>query len=226
MAVRPLAATVSVALPADGAMDDARNLSLGMEAIAAEFDLALVGGDTTCWAHPLAIDVAITAAPYEGIKPVTRSGAKVGDDLYVTGALGGSLLGHHLSFTPRVREAKTLAETLGDRLHAMMDISDGLSLDLWRLCQASGVGASLSTRSVDDLVSEDAVRAASDGQTPLEHALTDGEDFELLVAVHGGSDIPPLPFPFSMIGRTVPSGMTMLGADGAGKPLEPRGFVH
>ncbi len=227
MAVRPLAATVSLALPTAGSMSDARRVLEGAFQIAEAFDLPIVGGDTTRWAHPLAIDVAITATPYDGFEPVRRSGAVPGDVLLVTGPLGGSLLGRHLTFTPRVREARALAETLGDRLHAMIDISDGLSLDLWRLCTASGVGAVLDQRQLERVVSDDAAAAAAEGdRSPLEHALSDGEDFELLLAVApeaagdvGGAWLAP-------VGVVTPSGLALRQDDGRTVPLEPRGYVH
>ena len=163
-----------------------QDLFEGMRAIASEFDVPIVGGDTTRWNHPLAIDVAITAVRYEKIKPITRSGARPGDTLWVTGKLGGSLLGHHLSFTPRIHEAYTLANTLGSRLHAMIDLSDGLSLDLWRVCQSSGVGAKLNENLLQAVFSDEAHQLSQqDGKSPLDHALSDGEDFELLLAVDG-----------------------------------------
>ena len=199
-----------------------------MFAIAAEYDLALAGGDTTRWNHPLVIDVAITASPHEGIEPVTRFGAKPGDTLYVTGRLGGSLLGRHLEFTPRVHEARELAQHLGDRLHAMMDISDGLSLDLWRMCQASKVGATLDEGQLEAVISDDARRAAvaygPDGPGPLERALGDGEDFELLLAAIGDvSDVPVTVYP---VGEITPADLRLRCADGRIEPLEPKGFVH
>lgn len=224
MVVRPLAATVSVALPADFPMDDAKELYRGMRATAAEYELAIVGGDTTAWDRPLAIDVAITATPYEGIEPVTRSGARPGDELFVSGQLGGSLSERHMSFTPRVHEAHAFAETLGDRLHAMIDISDGLSLDLWRICQASGTGATLNEHQLESIISDAAKMASSDGRTPLDHALSDGEDFELLLAVAGGTEYTPSGL--HMIGRMTRSGMTIIRSDGGEYPIEPKGFVH
>ncbi len=225
MAVRPLAATVSVALPQTMPLAQAEQLQTGMFSMADDFDLAIAGGDTNRWSHPLAIDVAVTATPYPGIEPIRRFGAKPGDELYVTGPLGGSLLGHHLAFQPRVREAKGLSGRLGQRLHAMIDITDGLSLDLWRLCVESKVGAELNERQLQAIISEDAKQAAaSSGHTPLDHALTDGEDFELLMAVDGevtGTDIP-----IFRIGRITASGLTFARDDGKVEPLEPRGCVH
>jgi len=226
MAVRPLAATVSVGLPQDMPLSAARELHEGMLSIAAEYDLAIAGGDTTRWDHPLVVDVAITAEPYPLVEPVRRSGAGPGDRLYVSGPLGGSLLGRHLEFTPRVREAKAIATALGDRLHAMIDISDGLALDLWRLCQASRVGAVLEERLLGDVVSDDASRSAeADGRTALDHALSDGEDYELLLAVAGepAAIAGVTLFP---VGRIVPSGLRLESRDGTLAVLEPRGYVH
>lgn len=232
MAVRPLAAVVSVALPGAWTLAKAKELFEGMFAVADEFGLAIVGGDTTSWRHPLAIDVAITAVPYDGIEPVRRSGARVGDTLCVTGKLGGSLMGRHLTFTPRVTEARTLAGALGNRLHAMMDISDGLSLDLWRMCDASGVGAVLSERLLLEVVSDAAKRMSeADGRPALEHALSDGEDFELLLAVDPNAGEPAewsarLGVPIGPVGRITETGYGIELCDGRVETLQPKGYVH
>jgi len=226
MVVKPLAATVSVALPRSFSLDQGKQLWTGMARLAQEFDLALAGGDTTSWDHPLAIDVAISAVPYPAIEPVQRSGAKVGDTLYVTGPLGGSRTGRHLSFQPRVKEAKVLAEDLGECLHALIDLSDGLALDLSRICAASKVGAELDVERLGQVVSADAVQLAKqDGMSALEHALTDGEDFELLLAAEG---------PITSAGVSVwevgvitaGPGMTLRQVDGKTTPVEPRGYQH
>ena len=107
---------------------------------------------------------------------------KIGDRIVVSGAFGGSILGRHFDFEPRVNEALLLNDRY--ELHAGMDISDGLAIDLSRLVRESGVGAIVETDHVP--IHEDARRLAEqadDGRTPLEHALGDGEDFELLLAV-------------------------------------------
>src|SRR5438034_837700 len=98
------------------------------------------GGDTASWDGPLAIAVTLLgeATPRGAVQ---RSGARPGDWLFVTGPLGGSILGRHLSFTPRVREALELHELVD--LHAMIDISDGLSADVNHLCEESRCGAVL-----------------------------------------------------------------------------------
>lgn len=225
MAIRPVAATVSVALPAGHDFTDAQELYRGMSAMADEFGVAIVGGDTTCWDHPLAIDVGVSGRPYDGIKPVTRSRAKPGDALYVTGKLGGSLLGRHLDFTPRVEEARALADRLGARLHSMIDISDGLALDLWRICQASNVGAVVNEDQLEAVISDDARRAAAaDGKTPLDHALGDGEDFELLLSINGEVVSPPVTL--YRIGEVTTTGLAIRRTDGRVEPLDPKGYVH
>src|SRR5260221_3382026 len=104
------------------------------------FDTPIVGGDTNSWTGPLAISVTLHGQATER-GPVLRRGARPGDWIVVTGPLGGSILGKHLDFTPRVREALQL-HTLAD-LHAMIDISDGLTADLHHICEESRCGAVL-----------------------------------------------------------------------------------
>jgi len=231
MAVRPVAVTVSVALCEAMTDDQTKSLLDGMLAAAGAFDVELAGGDTTRWASPLAIDVSVVAEPWSGIDPVPRSGAKVGDALFVTGPLGGSGLGKHLTFTPRIHEARTIAQVFGADLHAMIDISDGLSLDLWRICQASGVGATLNESALATIISDDAKAAAQqDGTAPLTHVFTDGEDFELLLAAKGNGatfrrmaelDAPPV-----YVGTVVEAGLSLATDDGRIVAIEPKGFVH
>jgi len=104
-----------------------------------------------------------------------RDGARGGDRIFVTGRSGGSILGHHFDFTPRIEEAQVLNSRY--ELSAGMDISDGLSIDLSRLTRRSGVGAEID---LGRIPIAEAARQLSDDATPLEHALGDGEDFELL----------------------------------------------
>lgn len=228
MAVRPLAVTVSVALPRSMADASVEALFGGIARLAGEFQCGIAGGDTCSWEQPLAVDVAILAAAFPAILPVRRTGARVGDTLYVTGSLGGSLLGRHLSFTPRVAEARRIAERLGPKLHAMMDISDGLALDMYRLCRASGVGAMLREDWLESVISDDARRASEqDRRAPLVHALEDGEDFELLLAAAETPEDPRLAeLGLRPVGEVVDSGMQLARADGTRQALEPRGYQH
>ncbi len=222
MAVRPVAATVSLALPRSFELPQAQRILEGVEDLAAEYNVALAGGDTTSWDQPMVIDVAVLAEPYEGVEPVLRRGAQPRDGLYVTGPLGGSLIGRHLTFEPRVREAHRLAGSLRSRLHAMMDISDGLSIDAHRMATASGVGVELDEAAVLAVASDDArAMARLDGRPLLDHALSDGEDFELLLAVAGEPESGLL-----RVGRITESGFDLRGADGVVRPLKPQGYVH
>jgi thiamine-monophosphate kinase len=119
-----------------------------------------------------------------GRRVVTRQGARAGDRIYVTGVLGGSLLAHHHRFTPRLAEGTWLAHRA--EVRAMMDISDGLAKDLDALTTA-GLAPSLCASAIP--LSADARRSARHTkQSPLHHALCDGEDYELLVVVRARSD--------------------------------------
>jgi thiamine-monophosphate kinase len=109
---------------------------------------------------------------------VLRSGARKGDWIYVTGALGGSLRGKHLKFEPRIEEGLWLREY--GWANAMIDISDGLVTDLGHVLESSKVGAELRADWIP--VSADA-RKMRGKRSPLERALFDGEDFELLFTV-------------------------------------------
>ncbi len=226
MAVEPVGLTASIALPKGATTEDAKALYLGLRGAADAFDCPVMGGDTTVWPHPLAIDVTALGRPFPGIAPVRRNGACVGDTLYVTGPLGGSLQGRHMTFSPRVREARLLAESLGKHLHAMMDISDGLSLDLHRMCIASGVGAELEERLLERVLSEAAKTASErDGRSALDHALSDGEDFELLIScAQSDASVPGVAlFP---VGVITERGYTLVKQDGETVILEPKGFEH
>ncbi len=178
MAAKPLAAVVSLALPRQGGRALAEALYEGMLPLAEKYDLAVAGGDTNSWDGPLAISVTLLGQVVG--KALRRDGAAPGDHILVTGAFGGSILGRHLDFEPRVHEAMLLNERFA--LHAGIDVSDGLSLDLARLCEESRCGAVVRLASVP--VSQDAERLAEkDGRGAMEHAFADGEDFELILAV-------------------------------------------
>ena len=135
MGARPEAAVVAVALPRHGGDTLGREIEVGIEALAAEHGVTLAGGDTNAWDGPLVISTTAIGSVRPGAA-WRRDGARAGDVIVVTGAFGGSLLGRHLAVVPRVREALYIAEHFA--VHAAIDCSDGLSLDLARVMAASG----------------------------------------------------------------------------------------
>jgi thiamine-monophosphate kinase len=230
MAARPLAAFVALALPRSGGLELAKSLYEGMISLAERYSLAIAGGDTNTWDGPLVASVTLLGETTPS-GPLRRSGARPGDAIVVTGHFGGSRLGHHLDFEPRVEQALWLADHYP--LHAGIDVSDGLSLDLARLAGASACGAILELPAVP--VADAAGQWAAelgDGSTPLEHALSDGEDFELILAMPADAAAElvarqPLDCPLSRVGQFVSEkGLWQLDASGTRRPLAPRGFEH
>lgn len=179
MGGRPRWAVVSLALAPQTRLDWLRDFYLGLAAAARRFDVKIVGGDIT--EAPAGFLGAFLTLHGEaaGRRVITRSGAREGDGLFVTGPLGGSGTGHHHSFTPRLAEGAWLA---GQReVVAMMDVSDGVAKDV-RSLTPPGLVASVWAPMVP--VSEAAEGAARrSGRPGWHHALTDGEDYELLVVV-------------------------------------------
>lgn len=228
MAAAPVAALISLALPRDGGEALAKRLYEGIIPLATQYDCPIAGGDTNSWDGPLVISVTAL-----GQTPATRrwlrSGAKPGDAIIVTGQFGGSILGKQFDFAPRIHEAIWLAEHAD--VHAAIDVSDGLSLDLARICEASGCGAVLEPAGIP--VAKAAQELANkDGTSELDHALADGEDFELILAVPHelATDLvaqQPLDVPLSLIGRFIEEpGLFTARGDGKREPLVPRGYEH
>jgi len=238
MAAQPLAAVISLALPRRGigkgsAFELAVSLYEGLLPLASEYDVAIAGGDTNTFDGPLVINVTALGQVTER-GPLTRTGGCSGDWLLVTGALGGSILGRLFDFTPRIREAIILQECYG--LHAGVDISDGLALDMSRLAEASGCGAVFFADRVP--ISKDARRlaereqAADLGAAAFRHALGDGQDFELLLAAAPAvanrilTD-QPLECGITHVGELViDRGLWQQDAKGTRTKIEPFGWVH
>ena len=158
---------------------------------------------------------------------------RTSEGILVTGELGGSRLGRHLQFEPRLAEAQWLAAHFS--IHAMIDLSDGLAGDLRHLLRAANVGAELFAPAIPiSRAARQQARSGAPARSPLLAALTDGEDFELLFAVAGRDAVPLLDgwkrqFPdlaLTCIGKiTAEPGVTIRDRDGT-RPLTEHGYTH
>lgn len=226
MAGEPHAALVSLALPHSRGGEFAKAVMQGLIDLAAEFQTTVIGGDTNSWDGPLVINVALVGTAPQN-HSIRRSGARPGDWIFVTGELGGSLAAHHLTFTPRIREAALLAETVS--LHALIDISDGLASDLQHILTESGVGAVIRSQQIP--ISQRVSSEISDKER-LQKAISDGEDFELLFTVSPEEgqrllEQNPLAIPLTHLGEiTAEQGAFLETEDGARIPLERSGWQH
>lgn len=232
MAGTPTAAVVTLALPRIFEPEFVEKIYVGLNALAQRHGVAIVGGETTTNPGGLLISVALIGFVPRG-KALRRSGAQVGDAIFVTGELGGSIAGRHLEFEPRLAEARWLAEHFS--IHALLDVSDGLAGDLQHILNASHVGAQLHKSAVP--ISRAAKANARKGDTAkpaFVAALTDGEDFELLFTVASKAAVPLLDawkemFPdlkLSCIGKIIAGEGIKLRDETGIRPLTAHGYVH
>jgi thiamine-monophosphate kinase len=227
MAVVPVSAMCAVALSNKLALDDALELVRGAHEFGLRCGCPIVGGDTNSWDAPTAISITVAGRCEPGQTPIRRAGAQPGDRIWLTGAVGGSILGRHMTFEPRLALSGEIARKV--QPHAMIDISDGLALDLWRILEASGCGAVLEETALDAAIHADAVRlAAQDGRPPREHALCDGEDFELIVvAPADAAQSACAALGLLPIGQiTADPGLRLARAGGVPEPVPVRGWEH
>lgn len=258
----PVAALVALAVP--GERDEAfvKELYAGLTDCCRRFSFALAGGDLSASPRGLSLAVALLAAVPEEApvaggtndapttpkddagkkapssrRPWTRIGGRPGDVLFVTGELGGAWKGKHLSFTPRTAAAVALRALSGDKLHACIDLSDGLARDLRHLCRESGCGAELEAARLpaSAAVREDFPPEASPAtnEALLRRVLGDGEDYELLFAVEpAAAELLERRWseetPATRVGtlRKKEAGLSLLGPDGTRKPLPDVGYEH
>jgi thiamine-monophosphate kinase len=169
-AARPRAILVALSAPPSRSSKWIEAVLAGARSMARECGAELVGGDLACARGPAAVSVAAFGAFEARGRPPGRDRARAGQVVVLTGPVGGSSAGRHLRFRPRIAE--------GIALHAagataMMDTTDGLAWDLFRLARASRVRVDL------DLAAVPVHREARS----LEHALADGEDYELLATL-------------------------------------------
>jgi len=243
MAARPIGILVSLAVPEADAGEPAVEVMDGVRRVAADAGAALLGGDLTRSPGPLAIDVTVVG---EAPDPVPRSGATMGDEVWVTGELGGSglfveqmLAGtrpsrrareRYAAPVPRIAEARWLAER--GLACAMIDLSDGLAGDGAHLSAASGVAILLSAELIPI---HPAVRrhAATPGDA-LRLALSGGEDYELcftapigLVEPHIDAFRAAFGIPLTCVGRVAGGdGVWWTDAEGNRRPLGVDGYQH
>src|SRR5262245_6762565 len=165
----PQFALITLILPGQTEVAWVQGLYRGLRRAANYFDVSIVGGETSNTPGPTAISVSAIGF-VEKSRATSRRGGKPGDDLFVTGRLGGALKQKHLSFVARITESRWLTKNFA--IHAMMDLSDGLGADLPRLARASRVGFEIE---LDDL-------PVARGAT-IDKAVSEGEDYELLFAI-------------------------------------------
>ena len=216
----PRYALVSIAVRPDTDVKFLDGVYKGIKALAGKFGVNIVGGDM---AHDkkTVIDVSLIGE-VEKKNLVMRSGAKAGDVIFVTGSIGGSLKGKHLRFMPRVAEARKLVSNY--KINSMIDVSDGLLLDLWRILDQSHKGACIIQRFVP------LSRAAG----AFDKAVTDGEDFELLFTMglkeaerFMKSGIKKTGAQVCAIGRiTNNNGLCVVRPAGTIESISPRGYLH
>ena len=256
MGGRPRFYLVSVALRPAMRLEELEGLYRGLESACRPFGARLVGGDTTSSsgrsgggsAGPLAISVTIIGEAVPG-RAVKRTGARAGDDIYVTGNLGDSACGldilkargtdglskgearlaaRHLKPTPRIKAGRLLGE--GRLASAMIDISDGLSSDLWHILEQSGVGAAVYKDRLPlsgELINTAGIKKA------VQYALHGGEDYELLFTARPAhrKKIAALQkeagVSITAVGVvTAGCGAELVDEKGQGRALRPSGYEH
>lgn len=183
MGAKPRAAVVALTLDPRTRTDWLENFYRGLAACAHTYGVTIVGGDIAQADHVLAASLTLVGEA-TGPRMLTRAGARIGDWIYVTGALGGSLLGKHHRFVPRLAEGAWLAAR--PEVRAMLDVSDGLAKDLHALTPRNAQPALIAAQIP---ISAAARKLALNSKRPaLDHALGDGEDFELVFALRKSTD--------------------------------------
>jgi thiamine-monophosphate kinase len=246
----PTRATVALCAPPETGNQDIEDLYDGMIATSERYGFEIVGGDVVSSREGLVVSVALLGA-VEKDRVVTRSGAMAGDVLVATGGFGGSEAGllalieglpdeprvaearrRHVAPVPRLAEAQAIIDVATP--HAMIDVSDGLSTDVWHIAEESGVGIRLEAASIP-VASCASYVAGRLGRDELELALASGEEFEIVVAIPAselartvehvsavtGTDL-------TRIGEVVDRsrGCSLVAQDGTVRPLERTGYEH
>lgn len=250
MGGQPLGAVIALSLPATLEVAFVEALYDGLQALATAYDCPIIGGNMSKAAAQVSITITVLGSVPLG-QSVCRSGAQVGDDIWVTGDLGGAKAGleallhpdtvrglptdyalqRYRRPQPRWREAHYLRQQ--GVLHSLIDLSDGLSGDLAHICTESSVGAALEAACIP--ISREVTALARARQVdPLTWALHGGEDFELCLTASPGALEPWLDEvrtafarPLVRIGSiTAGQGVTLRLPDGTVQPLLARGYDH
>jgi len=208
---------VSLAVPKETSVKLIDGIFEGIYELAKEYKVNIVGGDVSR-AAKIFIDLSLLGV-VEKKNLVLRNGAKKGDIIFVTGSLGGSIKGKHLKFTPRLNEARFLAENF--KVNSMIDISDGLIQDLSHILKASSVGA---------VIYEDLIPKSKEARD-LNDALFRGEDFELLFTLSKKQAKKLLKTKlsnFKAIGEITDkdNGLRFIDKKSRKKTIQPKGFKH
>ena len=227
MAARPMAAVLTFLLPKNFGLPEAKQLYLGISELAAQFNMAIIGGDTNTWEGPLVVGATAIGQRNAHQSGWSIGGVRDGDAIVVSGSFGGSIHGRHLSFTPRIELALYLAKHYS--INAATDVSDSLSLDLSAMADASNIGIDFDSAAIPISTELKTV----DPDSALQHALSDGEDFELVLAVPQ-AEISRLmaddavPCPLTVIGTATDQHdvLRTMGDGGSWKIVEPTGYVH
>ena len=240
----PTYALVTVGLPRSMQAEDVLSIYKGARKIAERHNCRIIGGDTTLVPRDIFISIALLGEVEKGCL-VTRSGAKSGDLICVTGKLGEaqagleylrrhgrrnlSLVRKHLKPEPRIDQARILVKSL--KINSMIDISDGLSSELHHLTGESSLGAVICEKSLP--ISSKCVKLASLlGKAPLDWALSSGEEYELLFTVDGRDqarlDRVKSGVELSVIGEMVDGkrGLRLVRKSGRSTNLRRSGFSH
>ncbi len=235
----PVAVFLSLALPSNVGQTWVESFLRGLLRLAKKYKAPLAGGDTAKSPTGIMADIIVVGAVPKG-RALVRSGAKAGDRVYVSGELGGAAAAigkmrrqprtklnpreypSHFFPEPRIEIARMLREK--KLASAMIDTSDGLSVDLAHICEESRVGANIEA----DLIPR--ARVGHPGrEVPLDSALHGGEDYELLFTVPRGKRLPSLVdgIPLTEIGEiTRRRQITITNSDGIARPLRPAGWEH
>lgn len=236
----PVATFLSIALPKDAQGEWAERFIEGYTHISRQYDVLLLGGDTTSSLRHIAVNVGVLGRCPSG-KRLMRSGAKIGETIYVTGPLGDSagglqailkgtnrteevntLILRHKRPVPRIDAGRILMET--GKVGAMMDISDGIASDLRHILNASGIGAVIALDKLPYSPELDAV-CEEQGWDRFELATSGGEDFELLFTGPEGLES-ELGIEVYPIGRTVPGNDIIWTIGGKAEHIDFEGYKH